>query len=257
MAIWNGDDLDNAIDWSDHPLDGPNDPGHFMYGYGGNDTIFGGIAVPNLILGGTGSDQIQGGDQPDTLIGDDGLYGPDGNDTIYGGGGDDSITGAAGNDVLYGANGNDVLRGNFGDDLYDIFLGDTGMDIIADDLDAMNGTGAGGGTLDAVELVDAPVESFLFFQSGNDLQITDQFDMADGVFDDGVTIVGFFLGGNNVIELAYGAEGTAGPYWDLTQFLPPSPAASAEAETASADQPELVPLAATLSMDVASHDWFA
>jgi Ca2+-binding RTX toxin-like protein len=71
-----------------------------MWGYGGDDIIYGNIRA----------DRIWGGS------GDDLIYGYDGNDWIDGGKGDDQIYGGRGNDVIFGREDNDFLAGGEDDD---------------------------------------------------------------------------------------------------------------------------------------------
>ncbi|KQO86660.1 hypothetical protein ASF36_24695 [Methylobacterium sp. Leaf90] len=70
-------------------------------------TAFNGIGneLDNGIVGGAGSDTLQG------LAGTDALVGLDGNDTLLGG---------AGDDLLDGGVGTDILRGGAGDDSYEV-----------------------------------------------------------------------------------------------------------------------------------------
>lgn len=67
-------------------------------------------AEDDIVVGGTGRDQING------LDGDDQIDGKDGDDTLVGGTGQDALTGGAGNDLLEGGAGNDSLAGWSGND---------------------------------------------------------------------------------------------------------------------------------------------
>ncbi len=110
-----------------------------MNGYGGNDTIFGGIGVVDVtdqgdtISGGLGNDSLYGNAGNDVIFGGRAIADPeDGADNIFGGKGADSLYGNAGNDTIFGGgsgfdpldqadaifggNGNDVLYGNGSDD---------------------------------------------------------------------------------------------------------------------------------------------
>ncbi len=92
----------------------------------GNDSIFGGAGVSNVLFG---------------LDGNDTLYGGGGNDTLYGGAGDDelnaysasgsntSLSGGAGNDTLNGGTGNDTLYGGDGSDIYYV---DSSLDVVSE-----------------------------------------------------------------------------------------------------------------------------
>ncbi|MEE2952560.1 MAG: hypothetical protein VYD57_15105 [Pseudomonadota bacterium] len=46
----------------------------------------------------------------------------------------------------------------------------------------------------------AVASAIALYQSGNDLLVTTANEMADGIFDDGVIIAGFSLGGDHVVE---------------------------------------------------------
>jgi len=94
-----------------------------LIGTSGNDTILGND-LPNVLMGLTGNDSIDGGAENDTLFGhqgNDSLYGDDSNNGKVG---DDLIYGGQGNDALYGGQGYDTLLGDFGDDSLDGGLGD-------------------------------------------------------------------------------------------------------------------------------------
>ncbi len=82
-------------------------------GGAGNDKIVGGSGNDSL-CGDTGNDIIVGGAGNDTLFGDEGndvLNGGQGGDLLLGGEGNDTLDGAVGNDHLYGQAGNDTLIG--------------------------------------------------------------------------------------------------------------------------------------------------
>ncbi len=97
-----------------------------IFGYGGNDMIFGGYQFfgegfddPNRdsIYGGSGNDLltldfaglIDGGSGRDTL------FGSFGKDTLVGGSGDDSIFGSEGDDRIKAGDGNDLVFGGLDD----------------------------------------------------------------------------------------------------------------------------------------------
>jgi hypothetical protein len=75
-----------------------------MFLCGGNDsgTIAGNVAIPALLDGGNGNDDLNAGGAGSVLLG-----GP----------GDDKLVGSSANDILIGGDGNDRLVGNKGDDL--------------------------------------------------------------------------------------------------------------------------------------------
>jgi RTX calcium-binding nonapeptide repeat (4 copies) len=87
--------MQGATDTSDEPEPGPID----------------GPADGQVLIGGSGDDQLQGGD------GDDGLVGDAGADTLIGGAGDDALIGNddAAADVLIGGDGDDALSLGHGD----------------------------------------------------------------------------------------------------------------------------------------------
>ena len=89
-----------------------------LFGGKGEDEAHGG-ANDDVIKGGSANDVLYGGSGDDYLNGgsdSDSLYGGDDDDKLKGGSGDDSLFGDAGNDVLYGGDGDDTLRGGAGDD---------------------------------------------------------------------------------------------------------------------------------------------
>ncbi len=121
-------------------------------GTGSDDTISGGDGNDNIdgkggddeIDGGSGNDTINGGDGNDTINGGSGndiIDGGAGNDNINGGTGNDVIDGGAGNDNINGGDGNDVIDGGPGNDNIN---GNAGDDIIigGSENDNING-GAG------------------------------------------------------------------------------------------------------------------
>lgn len=87
-----------------------------------------GMEVGLVLLGGAGSDRIQGGDAGETVLGGHGrdeVYGGDGDDYVSAGsgrdyvdgqGGGDRISGGHGDDVLYGLGTNNDITGGEGDD---------------------------------------------------------------------------------------------------------------------------------------------
>jgi Ca2+-binding RTX toxin-like protein len=81
-------------------------------------------AIPVVVEGGAGNDQITGGDAADALIGDTG------NDSIFGGAGGDNLFGDYGHDLLDGGIDNDTLL-SFGDSIVDTLVGGSGDNDIA------------------------------------------------------------------------------------------------------------------------------
>jgi len=123
-----------------------------MSGGGGNDSLYGSTAAPNVIDGGPGADSLSGGSAADRLslgagggsgsgnAGDDVMTGgPDGTNILSGGPGDDTLqAGAArvdengddGDDVLNGSPAGDFLDGGAGADRV---IAGAGDDFIVDD----------------------------------------------------------------------------------------------------------------------------
>ena len=84
----------------------------------------------DILVGGTGDDQIRGGGGNDIIEGGshlDRLEGGAGNDVVLGGSGDDVIGGGTGRNILRGGSGGDVLSGGADSDF---MRGDTGADAL-------------------------------------------------------------------------------------------------------------------------------
>ena len=95
----------------------------------GPDEIFGGMST-NTILGGPGPDTIYGGPLNDILNagrGQDTVFALAGDDLVIGGDADDFISGGPGDDELLGGLGADTLEGNGGDDT---LVGNVGADTL-------------------------------------------------------------------------------------------------------------------------------
>ena len=126
----------------------------FMHASETDDIAIGGSRLQDIVITGSGDDELKGAGADDWLsagAGNDRLYGQDGNDlllgyegmdTLYGGtgvdllaGGDDADTlyGQGGTDFMYGENGADVLFGGEGDDYLD---GGAGADRLRGDAGA-------------------------------------------------------------------------------------------------------------------------
>lgn len=98
-----------------------------MIGGSGNDNLRGNGA-DDVIRGNEGFDRLYGGDGDDFVLGDEGddaIYGGAGDDLIVGGLDDDRLFGGAGSDSMYGEDGDDILQG--GDD-GDYLIGGAGAD---------------------------------------------------------------------------------------------------------------------------------
>jgi Ca2+-binding RTX toxin-like protein len=107
-----------------------------IFGFGGNDRIYGGFFDDDL-YGGTGADLLSGGSGFDILFGESGndvLYGGAQADRLDGGLDNDYLDGGIGNDNLFGGDGNDSVRGDSGNDYVkggrgnDTLVGGTGFD---------------------------------------------------------------------------------------------------------------------------------
>jgi Ca2+-binding RTX toxin-like protein len=110
-------------------------PGGFGHGTGaagdlgtGNDRFIGGSSAFNLVLAGSGDDNVTGGRLRDQLQGgrdDDREAGGAGRDVLLGNSGDDKLIGGIDDDLLSGNRGDDFLTGGAGADLLG---GGAGMD---------------------------------------------------------------------------------------------------------------------------------
>ncbi|MGY4803074.1 calcium-binding protein [Teichococcus aerofrigidensis] len=88
-------------------------------------------APPDLLVGTTGKDVLDGREDDDELHGADGndlLIGGSENDLLFGEDGDDTLSGGSENDTLDGGAGNDLLLGGFG---VDIIAGGAGTDTLS------------------------------------------------------------------------------------------------------------------------------
>jgi Ca2+-binding RTX toxin-like protein len=97
MGTLKGDNKNNIL--QPNPFSG--DAVFKIYGYGGNDQIFGHASAHNIIDGGSGNDRIMGGSFKNTISGGAG------HDDIMAGDGRDVITGGTGYDRMYGMGGGD------------------------------------------------------------------------------------------------------------------------------------------------------
>ena len=107
-------------------------------GYGGgDDDIFIGSDDSNgqdTLVGGTGSDQLQGQRGNDLLIGDEGndfLDPGPGDDTAFGGTGDDNIHDGPGNDIISAGSGFDNILLSTGTNFVDLGPPDGQMDLLS------------------------------------------------------------------------------------------------------------------------------
>jgi trimeric autotransporter adhesin len=86
-------------------------PNVIVFGYGGDDEIFG-TDDRNILQGDSGDDYLVG------AAGNDNLGGGSGNDILVGGTGIDDMFGGEGNDILDGGSGVDILSGDMGNDAF-------------------------------------------------------------------------------------------------------------------------------------------
>jgi Ca2+-binding RTX toxin-like protein len=107
-----------------------------VFGLGGHDalTIDASLgAVPALLSGGAGDDDLTAGHLGNSVLsgdgGDDTLQGGGGKDLLLGGAGNDDLDGGAGYDLLYGGFGNDTLDGGGADGSRDVLIGGPGADV--------------------------------------------------------------------------------------------------------------------------------
>ncbi|NBB17092.1 hypothetical protein GVN21_17135 [Caulobacter sp. SLTY] len=165
-----------------------------------------GTAGNNTLLGGAGSDAIQGLDGADTL------YGAGANDWLSGGLGSDRLFGEAGDDVLYGGLAADTLTGGAGADRFVYFqVADStasGMDVIRDF------SVAEGDLLD-VSLVDANAGvagDQAFSQVASFTGVAGQMTVsAAGT----LTTLSFDTNGDSAADMVIRVSGTVGTNWIL------------------------------------------
>ena len=96
-----------------------------LQGEAGNDSLYGGLAMDELV-GGEGDDIAFGYEGDDLLrlgSGDDYALGGTGNDVVLAGTGDDEAHGGAGDDVLVMGAGDDLAFGDAGNDLIELGAG--------------------------------------------------------------------------------------------------------------------------------------
>lgn len=121
----NNDDILTAPQAGSQTINISNQYAFEIYGYDGNDFIFG-SSSKDLIYGGNGNDVIWGDGGNDTI------YGEEGNDLLFGDSGQDTLYGGNGNDRLDGGSGADRMIGGLGDDVY--YVDSSGDQVIENDL---------------------------------------------------------------------------------------------------------------------------
>lgn len=166
-----------------------------LYGDAGNDTIVTNSQFSPLLDAGT---TVYGGAGNDNItVGSATAYGDDGNDTIKGAQ-NYTIYGGAGDDQ-FELNGIGEVEGGEGSDVFKVFT--TAIVMIRD----FGTTGT-----DAVRLFNVANASDVRYRvSNDDLFVTNASDAADGSFDSGVKIIGYYAGGGHSIEVFYGADGVS------------------------------------------------
>jgi Ca2+-binding RTX toxin-like protein len=211
-------DLEQQVRVTDHFLGGDHAITYVQPTDGGNAIMAGDIAnllteLPNGTGDGTGGDGSGDSGDPGTnpdpgttptpeLGGDDVLTGSSGNDILVGG---------VGNDTLGGGLGNDRLEGGTGDDIY-IFTG--GQDVLRE--------GGGNDVLRFGAGITFNQVASGLMKSGDDLVLK-----VNGGPDQ-VTLEGFFLGGDAVvetIEFETGGQITSGQIYGAFGLSEPTPSA--------------------------------
>lgn len=127
-------------------------------------------------------------------VGNDTINAGNGNDIINGGDGNDTISAGNGNDIITGGKGNDVINNNFsdnGNDTYIFNIGD-GADTITDF------TG-----LDKIIFGNGINQGNVFIEANGSNLI-----VRVGSSGDKITIINFFINGNNKIETLQFADGS-------------------------------------------------
>lgn len=166
-----------------------------LNGGAGNDTILTNyqfsptLDAGSIVHGDAGNDII--------TVGSAYAFGDDGDDTITGGQGY-TIDGGAGADIII-MNGIGSAEGAEGGDTYRVYT--TAIVNIHD--------GGTAGT-DQIRLFNIANGADLRYRiEGDDLLVTNASDAADGSFDSGVRVVGYYAGGGHSIELFYTADGAS------------------------------------------------
>jgi Ca2+-binding RTX toxin-like protein len=144
-----------------------------------------------VLLGGPGSDKIQGHEGPDQLVGDEG------NDLLEGGEGGDVLDGGADNDYLFGGFGNDAYDGGDGTDTADFSDATTPVNV------TLNGAADDGRAFEG-DLVHATIESLVGGLDDDQLQGND----GNGILEGG--------GGNDILDGGPGADTFIGGYCAVT-----------------------------------------
>lgn len=220
-------DLEQQVRITDHFLGGENAISYIQPTDGGNAIMasqLAGLLTAMPGEGGSSGDETGGGSEGGDTSGEGGDTGsgtdsgttptPElgGDDVLTGGSANDILVGGVGNDTLSGGEGNDRLEGGVGDDIY-VFTG--GQDVLkeASGADTLR-FGAG--------ITFSQVASGLM-KSGDDLVLK-----VNGGPDQ-MTLTGFFLGGDSVvetIEFETGGQITSGQIFGAFGMSEPTPAAS-------------------------------
>ena len=196
-----GDDQLKAGSVDHVPRDRILAPDYVIFGYDGDDFIWGGAAHDRLegmegddtifagddrifvdeadydvdsLSGGWGNDKLYGSNGWDLLSGgpgDDYLEGGPGRDSLYGGAGDDELDGGAGEDYLEGGPGADTIDGGGGVDTLTYWHSDAGVNV---SLRTGRGSGgdAEGDTLSGVENIEGSTFNDRLAGDDNDNELT-------------------------------------------------------------------------------------
>jgi Ca2+-binding RTX toxin-like protein len=113
-----------------------------------------------ILVGGSGDDQLAGNDADNVLLGNGG------NDILGAGGGNDQLDGGAGDDTLAGGDGSDAITGGDGNDTASYASATAGVHVV---LDGKPGDGAPGenDNVDTENVVGGPGDDALIGNAGN------------------------------------------------------------------------------------------
>lgn len=220
-------DLEQQVRVTDHFLGGENAISYIQPTDGGNAIMasqLAGLLTAMPGEGGSSGGETGGGSEGGDISGegDDTGSGTDpgttptpelgGDDVLTGGSANDILVGGVGNDTLSGGQGNDRLEGGVGDDTY-VFTG--GQDVLKETNGADTLRFGAGITFNQV--------ASGLMKSGDDLVLK----VSDGP--DQVTLTGFFLGGDSVVETTEfetGGQITSDQIFGAFGMSEPTPASS-------------------------------
>lgn len=218
LVILVDSDLDQQMRIADHFLGGDSAISYVQPDDGGSSIMAADFSdLLEALPDDTGSGGDDGGDPVDP--------GEGGDPTAPEIGGDDVVSGTSGNDVLLGGEGNDTLQGGAGNDLLAGGVGDD-LYIYTGGQNRIDGTGGGTDTLRFSNGITFNEVASYLTKSGDDLILK-----VNGGPDQ-VTLSGFFLGGENLvetIEFETGGSLTADQIFGAFGLQMPTPAAGFDA----------------------------